>query len=108
MSKKETVRSISADIPESHCWCCAVPLQMAGSAEPDQYQTPEPGSWSICIVCGAPATFDEALRLVKPSNEEMAEFLKSEDYREFLGRDYVFYVFPEGMRKKGERIKNDN
>lgn len=97
---KQVVRTISGDIPESHCWNCNAPLRMAASIQPDKVQTPKPGDYSICFHCGAPAEFDEALRLVKPSDADIAEFLQSETYREMHGKDYMLYVFPEGMRGK--------
>lgn len=67
-------------MPVTICWHCDRPLDAATNL-PGQTETPDPGSVSLCMFCGAVAIFADDLRLRQPTRDELDKMGQDTEFR---------------------------
>lgn len=65
----------TTDTVDSECWACKVKFEAATDILGDR--KPQEGDASVCLKCSALGIFEKDLSVRKPTEKEMAEYLKS-------------------------------
>lgn len=95
----------AARYPITMCWHCDHALDAATELF-EGTATPEPGAISLCLYCGAVATFGPDLILYPPTREELDDLEKDIEFRKMYtqfswARQYVM-IQSNLMRKQRE------
>jgi hypothetical protein len=94
---------MTEQLPITLCWHCDRALDAATDIE--GALEPEEGAISLCMYCGAIATFGEDLRLIRPTKEDLDALEEMEEFRKAFvkfnwARQYV--MIEHSLMRNGE------
>lgn len=73
-------------VPLSKCPNCGYKLDACTATKPGPDVRPSPGDASVCYRCGEILVFDERLRIVRPTPQQLAELRASKKLWRILER----------------------